>query len=377
MRHREDIAPREVDRLIVQQYDIGRTVTIGGIDTCIRGLLEYAPTGIEFAIVGVDEGSVPGRVLGRWEQPPAGRSTSSASCPSRGSTTRGLGGSSRTRRGSSRACCATGRRSSARGSCRRTGWTSAWWCGCCSASRWCTASTPSGAASSGARRTRSGGSRAGPSTSGWTGGWRGVARCVIVFNPDYAERVRQWNPRTISAPTWFDPAITPLRVRATADPYAVLWVGRLEVPKDPQLARAGVRAPGAHPSRRAVEPPGRRLRLAAARARGADRGASRGRRAPHHAAGQALASRARRGAEPVRGAAHDVARRVRGLPAGAGGGAGQRAARGGDRGQRHRRARTAGRVGLRARPRRRRAGGGPARAREPSTGPRSPRWCRG
>ena len=34
------------------------------------------------------------------------------------------------------------------------------------------------------------------------------AERVIVFNPAYAERVRRWNPRTVSAPTWFDPAIT-------------------------------------------------------------------------------------------------------------------------------------------------------------------------
>ena len=34
------------------------------------------------------------------------------------------------------------------------------------------------------------------------------AERVIVFNPAYAEKVRRWNPRTVSAPTWFDPAIT-------------------------------------------------------------------------------------------------------------------------------------------------------------------------
>ena len=36
----------EIDRLVVQQYDLARTVTIGGIDTCIRGLIEYAPPAI-------------------------------------------------------------------------------------------------------------------------------------------------------------------------------------------------------------------------------------------------------------------------------------------------------------------------------------------
>ena len=55
------------------------------------------------------------------------------------------------------------------------------------------------------------------------------AERVIVFNPAYAEVVRQWNPRTIAAPTWFDPAITAGPAPDVAS-HAVLWVGRLEVP---------------------------------------------------------------------------------------------------------------------------------------------------
>jgi glycosyltransferase involved in cell wall biosynthesis len=70
---------------------------------------------------------------------------------------------------------------------------------------------------------------------------------VIVFNPAYAETVRRWNPRTVSAPTWFDPAITRFRPD-TPNPYAVVWVGRLEVPKDPELAvRAFAHLAQAHP----------------------------------------------------------------------------------------------------------------------------------
>jgi glycosyltransferase involved in cell wall biosynthesis len=60
------------------------------------------------------------------------------------------------------------------------------------------------------------------------------AERVLVFNPAYAEKVRGWNPRTISAPTWFDPAIT--RPAEGSHEYAVVWVGRLETPKDPALA---------------------------------------------------------------------------------------------------------------------------------------------
>jgi glycosyltransferase involved in cell wall biosynthesis len=57
---------------------------------------------------------------------------------------------------------------------------------------------------------------------------------VLVFNPAYAEKVRKWNPQTVSAPTWFDPAIT--RPAGQTHPHAVIWVGRLETPKDPALA---------------------------------------------------------------------------------------------------------------------------------------------
>jgi glycosyltransferase involved in cell wall biosynthesis len=61
------------------------------------------------------------------------------------------------------------------------------------------------------------------------------AQRVIVFNPAYAEKVRRWNPRTVSAPTWYDPAVTRPASPDRA-PHAIVWVGRLEVPKNPELA---------------------------------------------------------------------------------------------------------------------------------------------
>jgi glycosyltransferase involved in cell wall biosynthesis len=76
------------------------------------------------------------------------------------------------------------------------------------------------------------------------------AERVIVFNPAYAEVVRQWNPRTVSAPTWFDPAIT-TGPAPDAVSHAVIWVGRLEEPKDPELA---VRAFAALAQREPDEP---------------------------------------------------------------------------------------------------------------------------
>lgn len=238
--------PGVVDRLIVQQYDIGRTVTIGGIDTCIRGLLEYAPPGVEIGIVGVDEGSVPGRVLGRWESHRRGEGVVHFLPVARIDATtprkfipyslRLVAGVLRYRsaiaaprvlqvhrldvamavrilfRGPFVYCIHTQRH----GLIGRT-----------SDSFW-----------------RFAGGRLYERLDRMVAG---LAACVIVFNPEYAERVRQWNAHTVSAPTWFDPANTPVRSES-ADPFAVVWVGRLEVPKDPQLAvRAFAHLALAHP----------------------------------------------------------------------------------------------------------------------------------
>jgi glycosyltransferase involved in cell wall biosynthesis len=64
----------------------------------------------------------------------------------------------------------------------------------------------------------------------------GAAADVVVFNADYAEVVRTWNPRARFSPTWFDPALITNRPDDERDPHQVIWVGRLEVPKDPALA---------------------------------------------------------------------------------------------------------------------------------------------
>ena len=56
-----------IDRLVVQQFDPRRTVTIGGIVTCLRGVLDYAPPGVTVAIVGVDDSGSADSPLGRWQ----------------------------------------------------------------------------------------------------------------------------------------------------------------------------------------------------------------------------------------------------------------------------------------------------------------------
>ena len=206
-------------------------MTIGGIVTCLRGVLDHAPADVTLGIVGVADAD-PDTPLGRWQVVrrgdrdvwflPVARVDSQR--PRRFVPSRP---------GSSPACCATGRGSPAPRPCRRTGWTSG---------------SPPRLLFRGPLvyciHTQERGLLGPTSDSFWRflGGLherldRAIARRadrVIVFNPAYAEKVRQWNPRTVSAPTWFDPAITV----AAPDPAppAVVWVGRLEVPKDPELA---------------------------------------------------------------------------------------------------------------------------------------------
>jgi len=64
----------------------------------------------------------------------------------------------------------------------------------------------------------------------------GAARDVVVFNEEYSGVVRRWNARSRFSPTWYDPALTSKQPAQERDPHQLLWVGRLEVPKDPGLA---------------------------------------------------------------------------------------------------------------------------------------------
>lgn len=65
------------------------------------------------------------------------------------------------------------------------------------------------------------------------------AERVAVFNPDYAKDVRKINANTVSMSTWFDPEI--VKPAAVRRPRSVVWVGRLEAPKDPLLAVEAIR----------------------------------------------------------------------------------------------------------------------------------------
>jgi glycosyltransferase involved in cell wall biosynthesis len=239
--------PREVDRLIVQQVDTDPAYSIGGIDTCIRGLLEYSPPGVKLALVGIDYGNpAADHRLGQWETHQRGDRTVfflpvarlDPTGPKRGipHSVRLVAGLLRYRRAIPAPKLVQAHRVDVAMAVR----------------------VLFRAPLVYSIHTQEHGLMGRTSDSFWrfAGGWLyeridrlmvRLARRVIVFNPDYAERVRQWNPHSVSAPTWFDPAITVFQPEPP-DPYAVLWVGRFEVPKDPQLAvRTFAHLAQAHP----------------------------------------------------------------------------------------------------------------------------------
>lgn len=227
--------PAHVNRLIVHQFDPARS-SPGGIDTCLRGMCRYLPEGKDVAVVGVDTGvGHPGRALGRWERHDLGEGRTFwflpvvALDPADGArrvphSVRLMAGLARHRGklprprivqvhglNSALALRALVRRPQAyfihtqeQGLTGRT-----------SDSFWRFTGDAHGALE---RRTV------------------GAAADVVVFNADYAETVRGWNPRARFSPTWFDPALITDRADADRNPHHVLWVGRMEVPKDPALA---------------------------------------------------------------------------------------------------------------------------------------------
>jgi glycosyltransferase involved in cell wall biosynthesis len=222
----------EIDRLIVQQHDPTRTVTIGGIETCLRGVLDHAPPAVTLGVVGVDISGSTDRPLGCWQKVqrgdrqiwflPVARIDTSQPKGRLPYSARLIAGLLRHRRRIPRAGSVQAHRVDVGLFTRLLFRGPLVYC----------------------IHTQERGLLGPTSDSFWrlTGGlheWldRWIVRRalrVIVFNPAYAEKVRRWNPRTASAPTWFDPAIT---VHAPDPaPQAIVWVGRLEVPKDPELA---------------------------------------------------------------------------------------------------------------------------------------------
>jgi glycosyltransferase involved in cell wall biosynthesis len=223
----------EIDRLIVQQYDPRRAVTIGGIDTCLRGVLDYAPPGVVSGVVGVDTSGSTEPPLGRWQRVqrgdrqvwflPVARIDTSRPKGFIPHSARLVAGLLRYRSRIPRAVSVQAHRVDVGLFTRLLFRGPLIYC----------------------IHTQERGLLGPTSDSFWRllGGLherlnRWIVRRaqrVIVFNPAYAEKVRRWNPRTVSAPTWFDPAVS-ARPAEAPNPYGVVWAGRLEVPKDPELA---------------------------------------------------------------------------------------------------------------------------------------------
>ncbi|MBA3274322.1 MAG: glycosyltransferase [Chloroflexia bacterium] len=228
--------PSEFDYLIIEQFDPLVSLP-GGVETVIRGILKYAPADKRIGVVGVDSRTSPNRaMLGQWKEVQIGGNTIwflPVCRISRGTSKRLIPHSLRLAIGTIR------HRRSIRPSIEihthreglaafaRLAWPSDY-------HRYFI-------------HTQDGGSISQSSDSLWRKAARAQrliqqlavrkADRVHVFNPAYTDVLRNWNKTARFSPTWWDPDTTPQR-KSEVEPYSVLWAGRLEVPKDPQLAVA-------------------------------------------------------------------------------------------------------------------------------------------
>ncbi len=226
-----DAPPARVDRLIVHQFDAARP-SPGGIDSCLRGICRYAPASMTLAIVGVDTGGGPaGRRTGRWERHtfgdrdvwflPVARLDPGDQRRRVPHAARVVAGLLRYLRRLPKSTWTQAHRMDTGVAVRllfrrkfayfihtqETGLT-----GATSDSVWRRLASVH-------RRLEHG----------------NVSRAddVVVFNKEFAGTLAQSFSHARFSPTWYDPA---LLGEGPREPYSVLWVGRLEVPKDPVLA---------------------------------------------------------------------------------------------------------------------------------------------
>jgi glycosyltransferase involved in cell wall biosynthesis len=225
----------------VHQFDPARP-SPGGIDTCIRGIAKYMPAGNSFAIVGVDTGGGPSdRKLGVWENHEIGTSNfwflpvvkldpgdQNRRVPH---SLRLIAAFLRYRRRLPKFSVFQAHRMDTAAALRiflpryrysyfihtqENGLT-----GATSDSFWKLAG------------------RLHSALERWV--VRG-AKTIAVFNREYASKVREWNPLATFYPTWFDPELVIGAAGAQRDSQRILWVGRLEIPKDPELALQAFRS---------------------------------------------------------------------------------------------------------------------------------------
>ncbi|NLF05956.1 MAG: glycosyltransferase, partial [Actinomycetales bacterium] len=228
-----DVAPpTSVDRLVVHQTDAARP-SPGGIDSCLRGLLRYSPAGMTIAVVGVDVGDVPGRRLGQWELHRWG-SRSAWFLPvvslDPGNqrrrvphSVRLVAGLARFRSRLPRAEVVQAHRADVAAAVRVL------------LRRPLAYFVHNQAAGLTGQTSDSFWRRLGGAHESLEARLVRDAREVVVFNEDYAHALRPLNPATRFSPTWYDPELVQFRP-TSPDPHRIVWVGRLEAPKDPTLA---------------------------------------------------------------------------------------------------------------------------------------------
>jgi glycosyltransferase involved in cell wall biosynthesis len=225
--------PDKVDRLIVHQFDPKRP-SPGGIDTCIRGILRYASPDIKIAVVGVDATNSPGKSrVGNWEKHNLGGADFwflpvAALDPADQRrriphSLRLIAGLTRNLRKIPKPTVLQVHRMDSALSLQRI--------------------LPAPQAYF--IHTQEAGLTGQTSDSFWRYLARQherlerkvvrQAKTTVVYNEEYSRIVANWGDSVHFSPTWYDPAI----VRDTTserDPHAIIWVGRLERPKDPSLA---------------------------------------------------------------------------------------------------------------------------------------------
>lgn len=222
-----------ITRVVIHQFD-PVSPSPGGIDTCLRGVCRYAPDGEELAFVGVDTGAGPiSRRLGQWEKHSIG-SRDIWFLP-----VAKLDPSEQKRRipHSIRLMIGTLR---FRNRIPKSTYVQMHRMDTALASLvlfrrplvYCV-------------HTQRGGLTGANSDSVWK--FAGnlherlekrvvkSAEKVIVFNEEYSKTLSRWNPNTTFLPTWFDPQLIVTSDEAR-DQNCVIWVGRVESPKDPMLA---------------------------------------------------------------------------------------------------------------------------------------------
>lgn len=229
------VPPRTVDYLIVHQFDAAKT-SPGGIDTVIRGIIKYTDPSISIAVVGVDTTLDPTRKLGSWEVHRHGNRTIYFLPVAR------LDPANQNRHipHTIRLMAGVGRYRSRIPKARSI-----------QCHRMDTALSTQFLLPAPLMyfiHTQVGGTTGSSSDSFW----RFLGKLhptlekkitqrssqVFAFSPERISQVQTWNSSAELSPTWWDPEQleTAKNNAPERDPYRILWVGRIEKLKDPDLA---------------------------------------------------------------------------------------------------------------------------------------------